>query len=93
MFKIVDSRTVLLLVATQCILLALVRCQREDDRKLDIFLCVFSLKSYFPPLVVNALCVTVAIGRGKFVQVQRYLTRSFSSHGLRICVLFGLIRT
>lgn len=92
MFRFVDSRTVLLLVATQCILLAVVRCQQEDDRKLDLFfLVLFSLKPSFS-LVVNAFGVTVAIGGGKFVQVQRYLTRSFfSSHGLRICVLFYAI--
>lgn len=56
-------------------------------------MCVFIEILFFSSLVVNAFGVTVAIGGGKFVQVQRYLTRSFSSHGLRICVLFCVIRT
>lgn len=37
MFRLVDSRTLLLLVATHCVLLSLVRCQQEDDRKLEFF--------------------------------------------------------
>lgn len=37
MFSFVDSRTVLLLVASQVVLLSVVRCQEEDDRKLCSF--------------------------------------------------------
>lgn len=43
MFSFVDSRTVLLLVATQVVLLAVVKCQ-EEDRKWQFF---FSLKNVF----------------------------------------------
>ncbi|KAM9475461.1 collagen alpha-1(II) chain-like [Clarias gariepinus] len=39
MYRFVDSRTVLLLVATQCILLSVVRCQREDDQE-DLGGCI-----------------------------------------------------
>lgn len=42
MFSFVDSRTVLLLVASQVVLLSMVRCQEEDDRKLHNFLVFFS---------------------------------------------------
>lgn len=38
MFSFVDSRTVLLLVASQVVLLSVVRCQEEDDRKLHSFI-------------------------------------------------------
>lgn len=43
MFSFVDSRTVLLLVASQVVLLSLVRCQEEDDRKLYIHISYFLL--------------------------------------------------
>lgn len=43
MFRLVDSRTLLLLVATQCVLLSLVRCQQEDDRKLEFFILKFKV--------------------------------------------------
>lgn len=36
MFSFVDSRTLVLLAATQVILLALVKCQDEDIRKLPL---------------------------------------------------------
>lgn len=43
MFRLVDSRTLLLLVATHCVLLSLVRCQQEDDRKLEFFTLKFKV--------------------------------------------------
>lgn len=47
MFSFVDSRTVLLLVASQVCLLALVRCQ-EDDRKWQLLLLPLSVWTLMP---------------------------------------------
>lgn len=54
MFRLADSRTLLLLVATHCVLVSLVRCQQEDDRKLEFFTFMYKvhcLKLYIVAMV------------------------------------------